>query len=105
MSPVPGGQMMCSDDPSGHLPNAGVWRAGRTLWRRSVCLCCYETRAEVISEDAIRYCCQGQIAHHKVLRYVRCVSEFPMTVTGKPQKFVMRHKMIEELGLKVDETA
>jgi fatty-acyl-CoA synthase len=36
---------------------------------------------------------------------MRFVSEFPMTVTGKPQKFVMRDKMIEDLGLKVDKTA
>jgi len=60
---------------------------------------------QLMSEDDLRDFCKGQIAHYKVPRYVRFVSEFPMTVTGKPQKFVMRDKMIKELGLKVDETA
>jgi fatty-acyl-CoA synthase len=45
------------------------------------------------------------IAHFKVPRYVRFVSEFPTTVTGKIQKFVMRAHMIEELGLTVQATA
>jgi fatty-acyl-CoA synthase len=36
---------------------------------------------------------------------VRTVSEFPMTVTGKPQKFIMREKMVAELGLKETSTA
>ncbi len=43
--------------------------------------------------------CKGQIAHFKVPRLVRFVDEFPMTVTGKPQKFVMRDQMVDELGL------
>ena len=38
-------------------------------------------------------------------RYIRFVDEMPMTVTGKVQKFVMRDKMIEELGLNVAKTA
>jgi fatty-acyl-CoA synthase len=52
-----------------------------------------------ISEDSIREYCDGQIAHYKIPHYVRIVDEFPMTVTGKIQKFVMRDRMIEELGL------
>lgn len=43
--------------------------------------------------------CQGNIAHFKVPRHVRIVQELPMTITGKPQKFVMRDRMVEELGL------
>jgi fatty-acyl-CoA synthase len=42
--------------------------------------------------------CQHQIAHFKVPRHIRFVDEFPMTVTGKIQKFVMRKRMEEELG-------
>ncbi len=57
------------------------------------------------SEDEIRNFCQGQIAHYKVPRHIRFVSELPMTVTGKPQKFVMREAMIKELGLKTAKTA
>jgi fatty-acyl-CoA synthase len=51
------------------------------------------------SEAEIRSFCQGQIAHYKIPRHVRFVGEIPMTVTGKPQKFVMRRRMAEELGL------
>jgi fatty-acyl-CoA synthase len=51
------------------------------------------------TEDDLHSFCQGQIAHYKVPRYFRFVSEIPMTVTGKAQKFVMRNAMVEELGL------
>ncbi|MDB4845232.1 AMP-binding protein [Hellea sp.] len=44
--------------------------------------------------------CQGQITHFKIPKHIRIVQEFPMTVTGKMQKFVMRDAMVEELGLK-----
>ena len=47
----------------------------------------------------------GQIAHYKIPRYIRFVEEFPMTVTGKIQKFVMRERMIEELGLSEEDSA
>jgi fatty-acyl-CoA synthase len=57
------------------------------------------------TEAEIRDFCQGQIAHYKVPRYVRFVSEIPMTVTGKAQKFVMRRQMAEELGLAEAKTA
>ena len=57
-------------------------------------------------EDAeIKAFCKDRIAHHKVPYYVRFVDEFPMTVTGKLQKFVMRDSMIEELDLTIRETA
>ena len=52
------------------------------------------------TEDEIRGFCRGKIAHYKIPRYVKFVSEFPMTVTGKIQKFRMREVAIEELGLK-----
>ena len=57
------------------------------------------------TEDEIKAFCRGQIAHYKIPRYVRFKSELPMTVTGKPQKFIMRDAMIEELGLVVEKTA
>lgn len=57
------------------------------------------------TEEGVREFCRGQIAHYKIPRYVRFVPELPMTVTGKPQKFVMRDRMIEELGLETAETA
>jgi fatty-acyl-CoA synthase len=57
------------------------------------------------SKEEIAAFCQGQIAHYKVPRHVRFVTEFPVTATGKPQKFVMRETMVRELGLKVAATA
>ncbi len=50
-------------------------------------------------EESIRAFCRGTIAHYKVPRYVRFVEEFPMTVTGKVQKFKMREISTVELGL------
>jgi fatty-acyl-CoA synthase len=52
-----------------------------------------------LTEDAVRAFCKERIAYFKVPRYIRFVREFPMTVTGKVQKFRMRQKMAEELGL------
>ena len=57
------------------------------------------------TEESIREFCREQIAHYKIPRYVRFVDELPMTVTGKAQKFVMRDRMIEELGLAAAKTA
>jgi fatty-acyl-CoA synthase len=54
---------------------------------------------ETLDEDGVRAFCEGQIARHKVPRYVKVVDEFPMTVTGKVQKFKMRETAIAELGL------
>ena len=52
-----------------------------------------------LAEDDIRAFCVGKIAHYKVPRYVRFTQEFPMTVTGKVQKFKMRETSVAELGL------
>jgi fatty-acyl-CoA synthase len=60
---------------------------------------------ETATPDEIRAFCQGQIAHYKIPRYVKFVDEFPMTVTGKIQKFIMREQMIGELGLHAEKTA
>jgi fatty-acyl-CoA synthase len=58
-----------------------------------------------VTADDLRAYCQGRIAHYKVPRYVKFVSEFPMTVTGKVQKFVMREQAKAELGLTEQHTA
>lgn len=52
-----------------------------------------------MTEDELRDWCRGKIAHYKVPRYVCFVEEMPMTVTGKPQKFIMREQMIKSLEL------
>jgi fatty-acyl-CoA synthase len=57
------------------------------------------------SEDDLRQFCKGQIAHYKVPRYIKFVDAFPMTITGKIQKFVMRDLMKQELNLTEGKTA
>ena len=57
------------------------------------------------TEEDIKEFCKGKIAHYKVPRYIRFGDDFPMTVTGKVQKYKMREISIEELGLKEQETA
>ena len=52
-----------------------------------------------VDGDTLREFCQGRIAHFKIPRYVKLVDEFPMTVTGKVQKFKMREEAVAELGL------
>jgi fatty-acyl-CoA synthase len=52
-----------------------------------------------LDEDAVREYCRGRLAHFKVPRYVIFAEEFPMTVTGKVQKFKMREASVERLGL------
>jgi fatty-acyl-CoA synthase len=52
-----------------------------------------------LDEDAVRAYCRGRLAHFKVPRYVIFADEFPMTVTGKVQKFKMREASVERLGL------
>ncbi|GFE84764.1 AMP-binding protein [Steroidobacter agaridevorans] len=61
--------------------------------------------AEPCDADAIRLFCRDQIAHFKVPTHIRFVEQFPMTVTGKIQKFIMREQMIAELQLREDITA
>ena len=58
-----------------------------------------------LTADELRDYCRGQIATYKIPRYVRFTSEFPLTVTGKVQKFRMREVTIAELGLRVEKTA
>jgi fatty-acyl-CoA synthase len=54
---------------------------------------------ETAAEEELRSFCRGQIAHFKIPRYIKFVETFPMTVTGKIQKFLMRRQSIEELQL------
>jgi fatty-acyl-CoA synthase len=70
-----------------------------------VCAWIVPRPGEAPGEEEIREFCRGQIAHYKIPRYVRIVAELPMTVTGKAQKYIMREKMMAELGLAEDKTA
>ena len=60
---------------------------------------------QTLDEAAVRDFCQGRIAHYKVPRHIRFVEGFPMTVTGKIQKFKIRDAMKEQLGLAEQTTA
>ena len=60
---------------------------------------------QALSHEEVVAFCTGQIAHYKIPHHIRFVEAFPMTVTGKVQKFIMRRKMIEELGLAEAKTA
>ena len=55
--------------------------------------------------DELKEFCRGQIAHYKIPRYIKFVEAFPMTVTGKIQKFVMRQQTMAELNLQEARTA
>jgi fatty-acyl-CoA synthase len=64
-----------------------------------LCACIKLRDGASVTTEEIQEFCQGQIAHFKIPHYVKIVDSFPMTVTGKVQKFVMREQMIRELGL------
>jgi len=60
---------------------------------------------ESCNEEEIQNFCRGRIARYKIPRYVRFVEGFPLTASGKVQKFVIREQMIRELSLTVEATA
>ena len=56
-------------------------------------------QGQTVTGDELAEFCRGKIATFKIPRYWKLVDAFPMTVTGKIQKFKMREVSIEELGL------
>jgi fatty-acyl-CoA synthase len=70
-----------------------------------VCACIRLREDSVVTEDEIRTYVAARLARYKIPRYVRFVSDFPMTVTGKVQKFRIREQMIAELDLRLQATA
>ena len=63
-----------------------------------VCAWVQPLEHQTLTPDEVRAFCKGKIAHFKIPQYVDIVNQFPMTVTGKIQKFKMREVMIERLG-------
>jgi len=59
----------------------------------------------MLDERGVRGFCEGQIAHYKIPRYIKFVEAFPLTVTGKVQKYLIREQMKRELGLEEERTA
>lgn len=64
-----------------------------------LCACIILRPGMQADAEEIRAFCNGQIAHYKIPRYVRFVESFPMTVTGKIQKFMLRKQVATDLGL------
>jgi fatty-acyl-CoA synthase len=64
-----------------------------------VCACVRLKPDTAATEEQIRDFCRGQIAHYKVPRYVRFVDSFPLTVSGKVQKYLMREQLRRDLNL------
>ena len=64
-----------------------------------LCACIIVRAGQTLTEDEVKQFCRDEIAHYKVPRYVQFVDSFPMTVTGKIQKFVMRQQIKQALGL------
>jgi len=60
---------------------------------------------QTATQEEIQAFCKGQIAHYKIPRYIKFVTSFPMTVTGKIQKFLIREQMRTELGLIEEKSA
>ena len=84
------------------IESAQIFGVPSAKYGEEICAWIILKEGQNATEDEIREFCQGQIAHYKIPHYIRFVKEMPMTVTGKPQKFIMRDAMIEELGLEAE---
>ena len=85
-----------------HAPedHAGIRdRRARPALRGAGCAWIAVRDGETVTADEVRSFCHGQISTYKIPRYVRLTCDFPVTVTGKIQKFRMREISVEELGL------
>jgi fatty-acyl-CoA synthase len=64
-----------------------------------LCACVIVREGEQLTEEEIRDFCEGSLARYKIPRYVRSVTSFPMTATGKVAKYLLREQSARELGL------
>jgi fatty-acyl-CoA synthase len=69
------------------------------VYGEELCAWIQPREGATLAEDDVREFCRSALAHFKVPRYVLVVDAFPMTVTGKVQKFKMREETIQRLGL------
>lgn len=68
-------------------------------------VCRNDAAGQAVTKESVVEFCKGKIAHYKIPAYVQIVEEIPMTVTGKAQKFIMRERMVNQLGLIETRTA
>jgi len=87
------------------IQDVQVFGVADPRYGEEVCAWIRRREGSALDAEAVRAFCTGQIAHQKVPRYVEFVEEFPMTVTGKMQKFLMREAMERKLGVRAAETA
>jgi fatty-acyl-CoA synthase len=71
----------------------------------AVCACIQVRVGMLVTEEEVQEFCRAQIAHYKVPRYVRFVTGFPLTISGKVQKYLIREQLRAELDLREDEHA
>ncbi|MDA9528855.1 AMP-binding protein [Bradyrhizobium sp. CCBAU 25338] len=87
------------------IQDVQIFGVADTRYGEELCAWIRIKPGETLTAEEVRAFCDGQIAHNKIPRYVEFVDEFPMTVTGKIQKFVMRDAVEQRLGLKAAKTA
>ncbi|MCF8473242.1 MAG: AMP-binding protein [Emcibacter sp.] len=87
------------------IQDAQVFGVPDEKYGEELCIWICLKSGQEATEEEMRDFCKGQIAHYKIPRYIYFVETFPMTVTGKIQKFIMRDEMIERLGLSEIKTA
>jgi fatty-acyl-CoA synthase len=79
------------------ISDAQVFGVPDEKYGEELCVWIRPRAGETLSEQEVRDFCRDQIAHYKIPRYIRFVEEFPMTVTGKMQKYLMRETMQQEM--------
>ncbi|MFK4386959.1 AMP-binding protein [Bradyrhizobium sp. USDA 223] len=87
------------------IQDVQIFGVADTRYGEELCAWIRVRAGEQLTAEEVRAFCEGQIAHNKIPRYVEFVDEFPMTVTGKIQKFLMREAVEQRLGLKAAKTA
>lgn len=87
------------------IQDVQIFGVADTRYGEELCAWIRVRPGETLTAEEVRTFCDGQIAHNKIPRYIEFVDEFPMTVTGKIQKFVMREAVEQRLGLKAAKTA
>ncbi|MCH8257386.1 MAG: AMP-binding protein [Proteobacteria bacterium] len=84
-----------------HIQEVQVFGVPDDKYGEQVCAWIQVKEGHELTPEVIKEYCQGQITHYKIPHYIKMVDEFPMTITGKIQKFVMRDETVKELGIKV----